>query len=1076
VARRVDVVRVKAGASRGTGFLVDSTRVLTALHVLGSTVNGKFELLAPTIELTFASMREDAPESLRFPVYVCGREDVLDFDDHLDWACIGVDEEAVTGILPLPMRSFDQDDQNAQWDTYGFPNDFPDDGKATTGIVASTGASMRVRSVSVAALQVFSREAASARGGIVHGYSGGPVIVEHHVIGMLTAAAEDNGTSLEGTLYAIPLSSIVARLGLSLGAPRKRSRSDELHDTPAPDWEKRIDAIERRFLDANKQRESKPLLAAVQAIQVVERIVDYLIARNMLGSSVDDSLEVRLKRLHAKGVIPTREEMLLSTAYTHMRSFTQPATRPREPEPRELLAGFSSLELVVEWFFRDTLKRPPPALEPQLERRAGSAGTDATPMSINSLVGTVTAATGIGTILPVWRGSPSPSKIRLDFEQGGRLEQKLFSIDDVRHTYLLGRNPRSDGTTNDFAIPKGWYSVSHEAAAVTVAEGDVAIRNTSRHPNVLVGGEVISPGTSRVLRHRDTVQLGTVVGEFSDGRYYSGAPASAIDPRTGLLSRQGLRIEIANALAASKPHTLLVLRCSNDIPVVEDNQTSADPERRAVEASMAVHRFAPLVPVARIGSDVGVLVSSDARLDSFADAATSALGIDVLGGFVAMTGAPEEAGPRLEASLGALGRIAIAGRDPRGLVNLTQYALTPTPLEAFPGQARALFGLGGGAVLFALGEVDRLKRLSPRALPMLELEMMEIIGARMGPRDVVSFAGPGLVAFATPGDVDRFAQDASVTWHSRGPISSDSVEIHRGLAAHLIAERDLQDLPKRAAALARGAVGALDLAGYPAPFTTAALQIDDAPSAVERTRRMIDLAETAWKFVAFALLAAARDAGPANARPSPRAPTGRGPEVWLSLAREGADALGNTASRVSELAAIARATDGDGPLRSALTTIGLVSASAPSYAGATVDTIARVERAVRELLTAMSVLRAWTLVAVEDVQFEDPTAASQRVEYVDYTGQSAAGSHQTVSAIGFRGLGRFVYLTRWTEGMAIALEPYVRRVRNAATGGDELFVAVAPILAPGRHRYRTINGSHEVDLEVTQKQLGRDRR
>ena len=42
MARRVDVIRIDCGTSRGTGFLIDEERVLTALHVSEVPMNTLF--------------------------------------------------------------------------------------------------------------------------------------------------------------------------------------------------------------------------------------------------------------------------------------------------------------------------------------------------------------------------------------------------------------------------------------------------------------------------------------------------------------------------------------------------------------------------------------------------------------------------------------------------------------------------------------------------------------------------------------------------------------------------------------------------------------------------------------------------------------------------------------------------------------------------------------------------------------------------------------------------------------------------------------------------------------------------
>src|SRR5205085_62375 len=84
-----------------------------------------------------------------------------------------------------------------------------------------------------------------------------------------------------------------------------------------------------------------------------------------------------------------------------------------------------------------------------------------------------------------------------------------------------------------------------------------------------------------------------------------------------------------------------------------------------------------------------------------------------------------------------------------------------------------------------------------------------------------------------------------------------------------------------------------------------------------------------------------------------------------------------------------------------------------------------VERALRELIAGFGALGGWTLVAIESAEPLDFDGTTQRIEYLDFTGPTPRGSRQHVTVVGLRGLGRFVYLVRWAEGLAIALEPFV---------------------------------------------------
>jgi hypothetical protein len=491
-------------------------------------------------------------------------------------------------------------------------------------------------------------------------------------------------------------------------------------------------------------------------------------------------------------------------------------------------------------------------------------------------------------------------------------------------------------------------------------------------------------------------------------------------------------------------------------------------EQLSATVATAIHRHDPSFPVARIGIDVAVLLASQDAVTEVAAIADRVVGAPCVSGFMTLQGTVDQASPRLEACLGALSRIAIAGRDTPGPKDLARYALKPTPLVAFADHAQPLFGSGGGAVLFALGDLPRLKQEAPQAVSVLELELVEMLGARMGPRDVVSFAGAGLLLFGTPGDVETFAHEVGVAWHSRGPVTANAAEIDRCLFAHLLTSSDLEDVAERAAAIAQGESCALGATGLPAPLALAASAVDQTRDPVERARALVRLAEVSWKLLAFILVASARGADTRyseSARASASgdaAAAGAWPAPWRSVARDAAARLAGQPARLAELATVAVSADGDEAFCSAME---VIAATARLVAALNLDAalitrgLPRLDQAVRTLFAALGPLRGWTLVSLADAEF-DVDGISQRIDYVDYTGPNARGSQQRITVIGFRGLGRFSFLVRWNEGLAIA------------TGDYELCLVSALISEAGIHGYRPITGAHENRQMVTAKQLG----
>lgn len=842
------------------------------------------------------------------------------------------------------------------------------------------------------------------------------------------------------------------------------------------EWEQRFDAVARLYREANDKLETDPLSAALRARQAIEHIADYLHTREIGPAARNEMLDAKLKRIDAKLVFPRLVATHFGSVQIHTNSVIHPGTMSSDPDPNLLRPCMLSLAIVVDWFFKDYLKRTPPTVQaatPRVPAPAPPIIPDATP--VNSTIATMINqgtrfGTGIGEFIPIWRTTATASTLRLEAE-GDMSDQRIFKLED-RRTYFIGRTEqRSDGSRNDFALPKAWNSISRDQGTLTLTpEGDVILKNTSTNNNVFVRGESVPKGTARALRHGDAVQLGRCVGMFSDGRYYASAPAAAVDTRTGLLSRLGLVAEISGALAIGKPRTLVVVRCPESTIATEEDR---DPERVAATVALAIHRELPSIPLARTGMDIATILPNPDGAKQIAAIADRTAGAHCTTGYIALTGAADQAMPRLEACLGALSRVAIAGRELAEPEDLTRYALTPTPLDELEGRVRPLFELGGGAILFVLDELERLRQLAPQAVPVLELELVEMLGARMGPRDVVAFAGPGSILFATAGDAERFAHELSVAWHARGPVTANALEIDRALSAHLLAQSDLDGLPERAALLAEGEHAGLGASALPGPIALAARAIDDARTPLQRLRALVQVTEVTWKLLAFILVAAARGVA---ARPVSDDAEAAWPAPWRALARDAARRLDGQQSRISELAAVVLAADRDPALRDAL---GEIAAAAQVVArvdpASTERSLPRIEKAVRELFGRLGPLRGWTLVGVEQAEFVDVDGLAQRVEYVDYTGPSARGSLQRITVMGFRGLGRFAYLVRWNEGLAIALEPFVRRVRDEATGDTALVLALAPVDQPGPHRYGAMGSANELELPVTVKQLGYSR-
>lgn len=844
---------------------------------------------------------------------------------------------------------------------------------------------------------------------------------------------------------------------------------------PEVSWSQRFDVVIRLALEVRDTPASDAWGIATRAQRAIEHITNHLHEREIGPAQPADSLDAKLRRLKAKRVFPMTIAHHLDVVQSSAASVIDMSGMAIELDPGYLQICRDSLGLAVDWFFRDYVKAPRSRLRSDTYQ---AVIADTVPDAIpNSTVGTVVntgsrVGTGLGEPMAIWLDPPTRSTLRIEALDGEDPGQCMFKLEDRGRTYFIGRTPkRNDDTRNDFVVPNAWNSISRDQGALIIEDTDTVLTNTSTRSNVYVRGALVAPGERRVLRHGDAVQFGRCAGTFLDGRYYPAAPPNAVDRRTGLLSRTGLVSEISGVLANCEPRVLFVLRCPDEA-VSPGTAPARDPERVAATVALAIHRHDPAIRVARIELDVAALLDATDAVAAVAAVAAAAAGAPCVSGFIPLVGAADKASARLEACLSALRRFAIAGRAMIAPEDLTRHALVPTPVDEFAEHVRPLFALGGGAILFALGELERLHRLIPQTVPVLELELVEMLGGRMGPRELLSVAGPGLVLFGMAGDVERFAEEVGVTWHACEPVTASALEIDRSLSAHLLACSDLENLDERVAALARGNA-VFRASGLPAPLSLAARRVNETHGPIERARALVRLAAITWQVLGFVLVASARGVDPADPAGGD-APEPSWPAPWRQLACSAARRLEGS-SRVGGLASVVASPDRDGSLRAATDIIAdaarVVDPASPVLAEVT-RVLPRLEKAVRELLAAIGPLRGWTLIAITGSEVVDVAGRSQRIQYVDYTGPSARGSQQHVTWHNPAALGRFAYLVRWHEGAALALEPYIRRVYNEVSGEAELFLATAPILRPGTHRYRSVASGRELDLTVTQNQLG----
>jgi hypothetical protein len=120
-----------------------------------------------------------------------------------------------------------------RWTTYGFPDPDADLGEGAEGDVISTTAPLCIGATTHTALELFSRQIASASGQPPAGFAGAPVMVDGRVLGLLYGAAPEGGAA-EGMLHAVPMTLLEQRLKLSLQGGAAPARAAPPPRPPAP--------------------------------------------------------------------------------------------------------------------------------------------------------------------------------------------------------------------------------------------------------------------------------------------------------------------------------------------------------------------------------------------------------------------------------------------------------------------------------------------------------------------------------------------------------------------------------------------------------------------------------------------------------------------------------------------------------------------------------------------------------------------------------------------------------------------------------------------------------------------------
>jgi Domain of unknown function (DUF4145) len=830
--------------------------------------------------------------------------------------------------------------------------------------------------------------------------------------------------------------------------------------------EKHVRIVERRRCEVHAKTTTDPRSAAHVARLTVEEIALQLHLRE-IGPSNDRELDKILKRLEAKGIIPSKVGLQAGTVQKYGNFWVHARIDTGEPTAKDLEALVAALDVVVEWYFADYLGLDLSQIA-TVELRPAEAppvAADMTPATIATLAVTMGTRWLEGELVPIWRGSDADhaGRLQIMLPDGDALRTADLRVDATR-PWLVGRErSRSDKTPNDLVIPS--RKVSRDQAVVTVTNRRCVLQNTGSKANVAAGTSPdmqprwLRPGKSCVLHHQMPLRFGNISGVYLDSRLYESAPESAVDPMTGLLAREGLTYETALTLAGRRSKVAFFARYSTD------------DENSAVRAALLLHEREPRLPAARI-RNVAVLICDSAEgMDARLEALREANLPPSVAGSLPLQGESKLADARIEAAVGALTRLAAAGGGRGRAVDLHRYAIPVVSLGVFAQQAESAYLSGGGVVVFLLEEVDRLREFGLDAHSAVELEFREMLGAALGPADRIAQLDEGMVAVVTTSAAEQLGRDQVVEWQKRPPLQAKNVELDRSARMLLIDREQIPALVDRGSCFVREAMSGIDTCGLPTPIAYHAHLASRDPDPKTRLRAAVRALDQFWKLVAAVLLAAYRREHPRE-RLTPPIQTGWA-QPWASLANEAATSLADGKGRLAELAVATKSLVAG----AAWTT----AASAAAAAEATLatpgapqdvieETIARVNDALQVTLRTLAPLRGWALVAVRATEPLDPEGRWVRIDYTDYRGPHATGAAQHVRRLDLV-VHAFVYLAHWHEGLVV-LDPWIRRARNPRTGGDELFMIESWPSESGRHVYRSATGDECIELEVTARHLG----
>lgn len=212
--RGIVKIGVEDNSSRGTGFIVRIlhgeaaqaqsaaavVEILTALHVVANIDESSSDRVVWLGE--WATVQFEGGEERIVLATDCTKYNV----EH-DWALLQIRTTVPDKLVALRLARLEKRNYNRRWSTFGF-SDVKPDGEMHSGDIELE---------MLNTIHLYSKQAAAGSGGFVSGCSGGPCIVEGHVVGIVIQALQHRKReSVHGAMYALPIGWVADACGLPL--------------------------------------------------------------------------------------------------------------------------------------------------------------------------------------------------------------------------------------------------------------------------------------------------------------------------------------------------------------------------------------------------------------------------------------------------------------------------------------------------------------------------------------------------------------------------------------------------------------------------------------------------------------------------------------------------------------------------------------------------------------------------------------------------------------------------------------------------------------------------------------------